>query len=42
MLKINIHGYVVVMFLWGLAVLELESHFDHNMEPDPRTMRSMS
>ena len=28
------------MYLWGVAILELDSHPDHNKGPDQRTMRS--
>ncbi len=27
------------MYVWGVVELELESHPDHNMEHDPRTLR---
>ncbi len=27
------------MYLWGVAVLELDSNADHNMGPDPKKRR---
>ena len=27
-----------VMFLWGVVVLEIDSHPDHNNGPDPHTL----
>ncbi len=32
------HNYLVVVFLWGVAVLGLDSHPDHNKESDACTL----
>ena len=34
-----LHVMCYVMFLWGVAVLELDSHPDQNKGPEPRTLR---
>ncbi len=34
-----LHVMCYVLFLWGVAVLQLDSHPDQNKGPEPRTLR---
>ncbi len=35
----KLNNALMLCFLWGVAVLELESHPNHKKGPDPRNLR---